>query len=162
MVESHCGLLEISFPRRQPSLKTLRLWGESSAIGLHLGSDRRPKRSRPTPTPHPRPSWEATLSGRGPQRAWGISGPSGETRNFHRQVSPRILPGSPGRGSLGRSVTNTLCAELSNTTQTQARWSVRKSPGLGGWFSHGQRGLSRPERWSPAITWLSLTAHGLC
>lgn len=63
---------------------------------------------------------------------WGISGPSGETRNFHRQKSPRVLLDSPGRAP----------GEISsNTRQIEAHQSVRKGPGPGGRLSHGSEGL---------------------
>ena len=63
---------------------------------------------------------------------WGISGPSGETRNFHRQKSPRVLLESLGRAP----------GEISsNTRQMEARQSARKGPGPGGGLSHGSEGL---------------------
>ena len=123
MVESHRGLLEISFPRRQPSLKTLASSGESSAAGPDLGSDSR----HPLPVLGSCPFGEGTTRGLGDiWSKWGnqkhpqarvIQSPAGQ---------PRKSP--PGEISF-------------NTMQIEAHQSVGKGPGQGGWFSHRLEGL---------------------
>ena len=65
---------------------------------------------------------------------WGISGPSGETRNFHRQKSPRVLLDSLGRARAPGEIS-------SNTRQMEAHQSARKGPGPGGGLSQGSEGL---------------------
>lgn len=71
----------------------------------------------------------------------GISGPGRETRNFCRQLLPRVLLDSPGRGFPKSSAANALRAKLPNVVQMQVHCPVRKSAGPGGRLSDRGAGL---------------------